>query len=74
MPPRPKKYICPFAQSGIKYIDYKDPRLLSNYITYYRSIQSRYHTGVSLKMQKQLASAIKKARVMGLLPAVRYEK
>ncbi len=74
MPPRPKKYICPFARSGITYIDYKDPKLLSQYITYYRSIQSRFHTGVSLKMQKQLASAIKKARIMGLLPTVRYDK
>ena len=74
MPPRPKKFICPFQKSDITHIDYKDTKLLSEYITYYRSIQSRYHTGVSLKMQKQLASAIKKARNMGLLPAVRYER
>ncbi len=73
MPPKPKKYICPFKQSGVTYIDYKDPVLLSQYITYYRSIQSRFRTGTSLKMQKQLASAIKKARFMGLLPFVRYE-
>lgn len=74
MPPKPKKYICPFQKAGITSIDYKDPKLLSQYITYYRSIQSRFHTGVSLKMQKQLASAVKKARIMGLLPFVRYEK
>lgn len=74
MPPKPKKYICPFKRAGITNIDYKDPKLLSQYITYYRSIQSRFHTGVSLKMQKQLANAIKKARIMGLLPFVRYEK
>ncbi len=73
MPPRPKKYICPFQQAGITYIDYKDPKLLAEYITYYRSIQSRFHTGTSLKMQKQLATAIKRARQMGLLPYVRYE-
>jgi small subunit ribosomal protein S18 len=72
MPPRPKKFICPFKLNGIEYIDYKDPKLLAQYITYYRSIQSRFHTGVSLKMQKQLASAVKKARIMGLLPFVRY--
>ena len=74
MPPKPKKYICPFKKSEITHIDYKDPKLLAQYITFYRSIQSRYHTGVSLKMQKRLASAIKKARIMGLLPFVRYEK
>ena len=73
MPPRPKKFICPFTKSGIDYIDYKDPKLLSQYITYYRSIQSRFHTGVCLKKQKQLARAIKRARFMGLLPFVRYE-
>lgn len=74
MPPKPKKYICPFQKSGIQYIDYKDPKMLAQYVTYYRSIQSRFHTGVSLKMQKQLARAIKRARTMGLLPYVRYEK
>jgi len=74
MPPRPKKFICPFALNNIDYIDYKDPKLLADYITYYRSIQSRYHTGVSLKMQKQLARAIKRARSMGLLAAVRYQQ
>lgn len=74
MPRRPVKFVCPFTKSGIKHIDYKDAKLLSQYITYYRSMQSRYYTGVSLKMQKRLANAIKKARVMGLLPSVRYEK
>ena len=74
MPPRPKKFICPFALNDITHIDYKDPKLLADYITYYRSIQSRFHTGVSLKMQKQLARAIKRARGMGLIAAVRYEK
>ena len=74
MPPKPKKFICTFCRSGVSFIDYKDPKILSGFITYYRSIQSRYHTGVCLKHQKQLASAIKKARIMGLLPSVRYEK
>lgn len=74
MPPRPKKFICPFGQRDITYIDYKDSKLLSEFITYYRSIQSRFRTGSSLKMQKQLARAIKKARFMGLMPYVRYVK
>ena len=74
MPPKPRKFICPFTRSGITHVDYKDPALLSQYITYYRSIQSRFRTGVSLRMQKKLSSAIKKARVMGLLPTVRYDK
>ncbi len=74
MPPRPKKFICTFCKNGTKHIDYKDPKHLAGFITYYRSIQSRFHTGNCLKHQKMLASAIKKARQMALLPAVRYEK
>lgn len=74
MPPKPKKYICPFERAGITHIDYKDPKLLAQYITYYRSIQSRFHTGVSHKMQRRLATAIKRARIMGLLPFVRYDE
>lgn len=74
MPPRPKKFICPFQLKNIDYIDYKDSKMLAEYITYYRSIQSRFRTGTSLKMQKQLARAIKRARFMGLLPYVRYVK
>jgi len=74
MPPRPKKFICTFTRNDVKFIDYKDPGFLAEYITYYRSIQSRFHTGVSPKYQKQLARAIKKARSMALLPAVRYDK
>lgn len=74
MPRRPVKFVCPFEKAGVTHIDYKDGKLLAHYITYYRSIQSRYYTGVSLKMQKRLAVAIKRARFMGLLPSVRYEK
>lgn len=69
-----KKFVCTFCRGGVDKIDYKDANLLSQYITYYRSIQNRFHTGVCLKHQKQLSSAIKKARIMGLLPFVRHEK
>lgn len=71
---RPKKYIDPFKLNNIEHIDYKDSALLSKFITYHRSIQSRFHTGTSLRNQKKLATAIKNARFMGLLPFVRYEK
>jgi small subunit ribosomal protein S18 len=74
MPPRPKKFICTFCRNNQSFIDYKNSKLLSEFITFYRSIQSRFHTGVCLKHQKQLANAIKKARIMGLLPSVRYDK
>lgn len=73
MPPKPKKFICTFCKNETA-PSYKDPKTLADFITYYRSIQSRFHTGVCLKHQKALAREIKKARVMGLLPSVRYEK
>ena len=72
MPPKPKKFICPFKLAGVNYIDYKDIKLLSQCITFYRSIQSRFHTGTSIKMQRQLSRAIKRARQMGLISYVRY--
>ncbi len=74
MPPKPKKFLCDFCMNNANLIDYKDVKTLSRYITYYRSLQSRFHTGTCLKHQKQLANATKKARIMGLLPFVRYSK
>lgn len=73
-PIRPKKFIDPLKLAGVTFVDYKDSKLLAQFITYHRSIQSRFHTGMPLKKQKKVATAIKNARFMGLLPFVRYEK
>ncbi len=62
------KTVCPFKEANIKHIDYKDVETLKKYLSRYGRITPRYYTGVSLKYQKMLASAIKKARVMALLP------
>jgi len=51
-------------------IDYKDVELLKKYITKFGKITPRYYTGVSLKNQKRLARAIKRARTMALLPFI----
>jgi len=74
MPPKPKKFVCTFCRNGVKHIDYKDSKLLSRFVTYYRSLQSRFYTGLCLKHQKQMARANKRARNMALISAVRYEK
>ncbi len=58
---------CPFKAQQVKYIDYKDVNLLKRYISKHGKIVPRYYTGVSLKYQKALAVAIKRARIMGLL-------
>lgn len=59
---------CPFKSEGVKYIDYKNVKLLRRYISQYGKIVPRYYTGVSLKYQKALSRAIKRARQMALLP------
>ncbi len=51
-------------------IDYKDVELLKKYITKFGKITPRYYTWVSLKNQKKLANAIKRARMMALIPFV----
>lgn len=49
-------------------IDYKDVERLRGYLSVFGKIVARYYTGISLKQQKQLAQAIKRAREMALLP------
>ena len=55
-----KKKYCRFKKSGIKYIDYKDPEFL----------KTRRITGTSLKYQRRVAQAVKRARQIALLPYV----
>jgi small subunit ribosomal protein S18 len=61
---------CPFTIAGIRHIDYKDVNTLLQFITERGKIIPRRITGVSFYHQKQLSSAIKKARHMALLPFV----
>jgi len=58
---------CPLE--GVE-IDYKNVELLKKYITKFWKITPRYYTWVSLKNQKKLATAIKRARILALLPFV----
>lgn len=62
------KTVCPFESADVKHIDYKDVETLKKYLSRYGKITPRYYSGVSLKFQKMLSSAIKKARIMALLP------
>jgi small subunit ribosomal protein S18 len=65
-----KKKICPIDEAGVKHIDYKDTTFLRKYLTKFNRIIPRYYSGVSLANQKKLATAIKRARYMALLPYV----
>ena len=64
-----KKY-CRFKKSGIKYIDYKDPEFLKKFLNEQGKILPRRITGTSLKFQRRVAQAVKRARHLALLPYV----
>ncbi len=64
----PKKKVCHFCVEHISDIDYKDTALLRRFITEKGKINPRRATGVCAKHQRLLANAIKRARVMALLP------
>jgi small subunit ribosomal protein S18 len=64
------KKVCRFTQNNVKYIDYKDVKLLQRYTTEQGKIIPKRITGTSAKYQRQLSIAIKRARHMALLPYV----
>jgi len=66
---RQKKY-CRFKKVGIRYVDYKDPEFLLKFLNEQGKILPRRITGNSLKFQRRVAQAIKRARHIALLPYV----
>ena len=64
-----KKY-SRFKKSVIKYIDYKDPEFLKKFLNEQGKILPRRITGTSLKYQRRVAQAVKRARQIALLPYV----
>jgi small subunit ribosomal protein S18 len=66
-----RKKFCRFCKSKIDYIDYKDTRLLEKFITERGKIVSSMVSGNCAKHQRRLALAIKRARILALLPFVR---
>lgn len=69
MDARKKKY-CRFKKAGIKYVDYKDPEFLKKFLNEQGKIYPRRLTGNSLKFQRRVAQAVKRARHLALLPYV----
>ncbi len=59
-----------FKKSGIKYIDYKDADFLLKFINEQGKILPRRLTGTSLKYQRKVSVAVKRARHLALLPYV----
>lgn len=65
-----RKMYCRFKKSGIRYIDYKDPEFLKKFLNEQGKILPRRITGTSLKFQRRVAQAVKRARHLALLPYV----
>jgi len=65
-----KKKYCRFKKSGIKYIDYKDADFLMKFVNEQGKILPRRLTGTSLKYQRKVSQAIKRARHLALMPYV----
>ena len=65
-----KKKYCRFKKSGIKYIDYKDPNFLLKFVNEQGKILPRRLTGTSIKYQRKVSQAVKRARHIGLMPYV----
>lgn len=70
MATRNKKQACPVEAAGVTYIDYKDTTFLKQFLTKFNKIIPRQYTGTTLKNQKKIAAAVKRARYMALLPYV----
>ena len=67
---RTKKKVCVFCVDKVENIDYKDTAKLRRYITERGKIVPRRISGTCAKHQRQLTTAIKRARQIALLPFV----
>lgn len=65
---RKRKKICNFCANKVNAIDYKDTKFLQRYITDRGKILPRRITGNCAQHQRQLTVAVKRARIMALLP------
>ena len=63
-----RRKVCKFCADGIEYIDYKDVKLLQQYILEHAKILPRRISGNCATHQRMLAEAIKRARNIALLP------
>jgi len=63
-----QKTVCYFCAQNIKSIDYKDTEILRHFISAQAKIMPRKRSHLCAKHQRHLASAIKCARFMALLP------
>ena len=65
---QPRRKYCQFCKEGTEYIDYKDTQVLRQYVTDRGKIKPRHVTGCCVQHQRDVANAVKRARVMALMP------
>jgi small subunit ribosomal protein S18 len=65
---RQRKKYCAFCKDKVDYIDFKDAQMLRKYMTDRGKIKPRRVTGTCAQHQHRLASAVKRAREMALVP------
>jgi small subunit ribosomal protein S18 len=67
---RPAKS-CPFCETRVRFIDYKDDRTLGRFLTDTGKILPSRLSGACARHQRQLSTAIKRARYLALVPYIR---
>ena len=67
---RPAK-TCPVCESGVRVLDYKDDRTLGRFLTERGKILPSRLSGMCARHQRQLATAIKRARQLALIPYIK---
>jgi small subunit ribosomal protein S18 len=63
-----RRRYCRFSAEGIKQVDYKDVSLLKDFITENGKLIPARITGTKSRYQRQLTTAVKRARFLALLP------
>lgn len=69
--PRAKRKVCYFCENKIERVDYKDVKVLENFISERGKILPRRATGACAKHQRHITNAVNIARNIGLLPYTR---
>ena len=65
---KPEKKVCQFCKEKASYVDYKDTNLLRKFISDRGKIRARRVTGNCVQHQRDVATAVKNAREVALLP------
>jgi small subunit ribosomal protein S18 len=68
---RRRSKTCPVCESGVRVLDFKDERALSRFTTERGKILPARLSGMCARHQRQLSTAVKRARYLALMPYVR---